>query len=742
MIKSLMMIGAAGCLALEAFANTAATYTAGVTSLANGKITFEYDGSDNITKMRMKPDYGETLTLTGDTLSFADGAQIITSQQGKPVIANTISADGSLRLGGVTNMSWSGTTLKLNDESTMFHGVRVDDISPVSSDSTGISRMGSKVYLPYNIRRESGVLRAEFQAIDSTYVKGFYLELRQKDDDIVGKVLAVGYYDSQTNYLGLSMFEDPLMTVSTSLANDYYGLKQLVIGARRDTYDHCGKLFSENGTVVASNVKVEELEILRGGNLAHASRGWNTFTPIPPRHVRYGDGFITAQFSQKDNANVKCIMVELRQSGNNVIARNFSARWAATEDLDYDFETEPYNTTNVATEENYESGKTIYGLDMISLRRKSKDKLTFSVDGTWNLDMPFTGDNTEVTFEAASATATVNATAANTMTNSAYIITGDVEHVMKFYANPSESEYKVVLPAATDAYGTGTELHIWGYNKVNASGAAGSSAITMHPETKLITENKQVPFHPSESKVVLDGATLELATGTQNNNHLGYLTLLNGSTVCVSKHLCAGYNCTSPVYRIAGTGASTNKCKVVLFTSGNDLTLDVDDAVAGGAPDFIMDGDVENNGTTTAVFVKTGEGTMLMNGQIKNTANANRIVEGELLLGKTGATVSGASFSLEGGTLGLAAGTANEVADVTLTASSTISVGSGATLTIASLTVPEGSTLAINGDVLGHVKVSTALDAATLSRIRINGKAAYQSGNGYFIKRGLMIIFH
>lgn len=758
MIKSLMMIGAAGCLALEAFANTAATYTSGDTSLANGKITFAYDDSGKITELSMKPDYGETLTLTGDTLSFADGAQIITSQQGKPVIANAISADGALRLGGVTNMAWSGSVFDRYSNpnwQTVLTNTRLDDIVPVSSTGCGHGGNGKTVYHPYWIVREGETLRAEFQSFDSTYLYGVHLELQQDGDDIKARVISGGYIEgaAYTNYLGISLFECPNhpswnLTKDTNTAKKY-GFKQLTFGRRYETWDYCGNLLSDSyDTVVATNTSLEDVEILYAAcNNGHALTGWSRATDKPytlyPHHVVLTNGYLYAQFTLVDGTTTKGVKVRFCQSGDDVAVRIvYAAYISGLEDADNDFDVN-YTSQNwrIITQEKFDAGTTTgYGIDMVCLRSKAKDKLAFSVDGTWNLDVPFTGDNAEVTFEAASATATVNAVGENTMKNSAYVIKGDADHVMKFYANPSE--YKVVLPAATDAYGTGTELHIWGYNKVNDSGAAGSSAITMHTGTKLFTCNKQVPFHPSGSKVVLDGATLELATGTQNNNHLGYLTLLNGSTVCGPRNLCAGYKCESPVYRIAGTGASTNKCKVVLFDSEHDLTLDVEDTVAGADADFIMDGDVENSGTTTAVFVKAGEGTMLMNGQIKNTANANRIVEGELLLGKTGATVSGAKFSIEGGTLGLAAGTASEVADVTLTESSTISVGEGATLTIAGLTVPEGSTLAINGDVLGHVKVSTALDAATLSRIRINGKAAYQSGNGYFIKRGLMIIFH
>jgi hypothetical protein len=57
-----------------------------------------------------------------------------------------------------------------------------------------------------------------------------------------------------------------------------------------------------------------------------------------------------------------------------------------------------------------------------------------------------------------------------------------------------------------------------------------------------------------------------------------------------------------------------------------------------------------------------------------------------------------------------------------------------------SLTVPDGATLALSGDVLnGSVRVTSALDDTTLSRIRLNGKRAVQSSGGRLCTRGLIV---
>ena len=204
-MKCLVICAAAAVasgVALHSFADTSATYTMGGASpLADGKVTFERDGSGKITELRMKPDYGETLTLSGDELQFADGAVIVTSTKGKPVIANTISADGSLRLGSVTNMTYQGgrdVLIWKNNTSwtTLFPNTHLDDISPVSAAKTGRHSTGvSIVSYPYWVVRENDTLRAEFQCADvaGNAVYAVWLEARQNGSNVEGRILRGGY---------------------------------------------------------------------------------------------------------------------------------------------------------------------------------------------------------------------------------------------------------------------------------------------------------------------------------------------------------------------------------------------------------------------------------------------------------------------------------------------------------------------------------------------------------------------
>jgi len=612
-----------------AFAATA-TYTAGDTSLADGKVEFTYDESGKITELRMNPDYGETLTLTGDTLDFAAGANVHLGHCSTNEIRCAISSAGIVNLNPDGPYTWttSNRGLKSKTFETLFENCDIDAIEPVSATPVSYLAQSGDTAYPYFITRGTDAdgtkwMKFELQCYNNgkttgtaSYLRALYIQLKQNGSNVAGKIIDGGYW-------------------AFAKSNQYYGRSMFL----------------------------------------------NRDTSISPY-------------------------------------THYTTYYAA-------------DTSN-------------NGFGISALTVKTRGRLAIPVDGTLNFSTALSGGGVTVAFRAESATAVVNATGANTMTDGAYVIEGDAEHTMKFYAKPSSRI--VVLPDATDVYGAGSEFHVWGYNNMGNGGSAGDSAITMHPGTKLFAENNSHAFTRTQEGPVLDGAAM---TASKWMYVPKTLTLANGSSVSTSGNLSyrALYD-TAATMTVSGTGESEFNADVMLMSKSSnrkEWTIDVADTVAGSGVDFTFNGDIEpssNAAEACSVVKKTGEGTMKVAGQLKYTVNPTRILEGTLLLGKSGATVSGHKFSLEGGVLALAAGTANTVAEVKLTKSSAIAVGDGATLTVSSLVVPEGSTLAIDGDVFGRVKVSTALDAATLSRIKVNGHAAYQASNGYFCKRGFIISFH
>ena len=369
-------------------------------SLANGKITFDYDSSGKITQLRMNPEVNEMLCLSGDTLDFADGAKLMPGQNGISCISNAIMSAGTLQI-GVANMSYNGSLLKSDTYTTMFRNVNINDISPISSDSTGVQATGSRMYYPYHIVRGEDTLRVEFQAVHETYIKCCQIELRQNENDIEGKIINSGNYNNHTNCLGLSLFEFK----DVSATSYDYGMKQLTIGPRREEFIYRDGLLSENGTVVAKNTSLEDLEIcyaaIRGGY-----NGCKEVMCVHPHHISRKDGVLSAQFFMPaQNAStplMKCVKVEFSQSGADVVAKYGYAKYKSWKDgYEYNFDNEGTSFTEL-TKELYEKNKNEhgYGIDMIVMRRTSRNRLALPVPGYRDIDMPLTGGGCDVIFDA------------------------------------------------------------------------------------------------------------------------------------------------------------------------------------------------------------------------------------------------------------------------------------------------------------------------------------------------------
>ncbi|MBO7684606.1 MAG: hypothetical protein J6T51_07770 [Kiritimatiellae bacterium] len=375
-------------------------------------------------------------------------------------------------------------------------------------------------------------------------------------------------------------------------------------------------------------------------------------------------------------------------------------------------------------------------------------KLTFAATGTQTFPA-LSGKGVEVTFDAnafdeptdgaAVPVATVKANGAITMTDSAFVVRGDEAHPIVYDVGA-----KYALPTVIDFWGNAT-LTFSTDGGYNDGVTKETDTITMHPGT-VLTNGKGYVFHYASGEVVLDGATM---TNSASTTYMYYLTLSNAASASVTGGAFQfGFTASNPTLKVSGTGASTfNGYFTVLGTNKstgvNNVTIDVEDTVAGDGVDFVMAGDISSNATyPSSSFIKTGAGTMRLDG-VATLNQPIQLREGTLLLNRAeGSMAAGNNISLQGGTLALAAGTSNEVASVTLTASSAMTFGEGASFTCANLTIPEGSMLNLTGD-LKHtgLRVTTALDRETRRRIRFNGARASQDADGYIrIGRGFTVI--
>ena len=343
------------------------------------------------------------------------------------------------------------------------------------------------------------------------------------------------------------------------------------------------------------------------------------------------------------------------------------------------------------------------------------------------------GVNIKTLTYSAVPSACIYATGANTMTDSSFALDGGENGKMKFYARNASA-----IPSTLqfDCY-SGSELVVDLASTYNNGIVAGQ--VTAHAGS-VVSTPQNFAFHRASGKVVLDGATLN---NTAEQAYFNYIAFSNAASVAsASGDLRAGGRGT-PVWSVGGTGMSTleGDIRLVAITGKPSLTIDVADTVAGDGVDFMVAGAIKDlESDNIGYLVKTGAGTMQLDGVVTTTGGALSIAEGRLLLGTSSGTAH-TDFNLAGGTLALAAGTANTAGTLWATADSSLSVGSGASLTLADLAVSEGVTLNVSGAGRTGVKVASALSAATLTRITVDGARSAQTPDGYLRAARGFILF-
>ena len=723
-------------------------------TLSGGKIVIERNDGGAIQELYMNPDPGETLTLDDGRLNFAAGAKIVPGQGGdvggKSVIVGGFDTAGALEFCGVTNLTWTGDTFLGTTSETLYRNARVEDFVPLYcygkvGTGTNVTYTDGFLYYPYNIERDGDTMRFELQKWDGTHTKGFYMEFKQVGNDITGRKLTSGYFKNQ-NKLGQRMFKYENGTASLLsgvTSASYYQPKRIVIGPRSGgrsklTFDVFGPqtlpAVSGKGVEVTfeSEGYGETAEEFKSANFAN-NGNWQKLTTeyslseLVIRSGRLYGTYLSGTYPQgvdaiafgwtNNNEYAGCQMqqfesgaslirtvdIELRQNGGQV-----EYRWVR----------------NIYT---YTNASDFYGKKYLTTSDAGAKSVTCTNIRTYWISTKY-------------PVATVNAAGANTMTDSAYVVKGDEAHPIAFNVAHANA-----LPAGTtDCYGN-SSLNVNVEVSYTSGISAGKSAITMHPGSHLYT-TKPWPFHPETQSIVLDNATFH---PDDNSKYVNDLVLTNSAAVD-GTFVRIGFK-KNGTWNVTGEGVATCNAKLSIVSASTaatsarrNLIINVDDTVAGEASDFIFSGSIVNDGSyRNGGFVKSGAGTMEIQGTLLASNNAVRVTAGTLLLGVNDAVSPNVSFSLEGGTLACAAGTANTTAAVNVTANSTLAVGAGAALTLANVTVADGQTLAIesaDGAYAKSVKVNAALDAATRAKIRLNGRRPKQTSDGYLTIGGFTMI--
>lgn len=845
-----------------AFASTAAatetsvSYTAGDTSLAGGKVAVEYDSADKITRLAINPASGETLTLSGDALSFADGAAIVPGADGESVVANAVSFAGAVSM-GVANLTWTGT-LSSSEYTTVFENAKLDDISPVAATVSGSGNGLPEAGAPYYVERtgsgSSAVMTVQFQTdkggllnndgsggtADQTKV--VRVEFAQEGANVKAKITHTGYFN-RTRLHGFDITKS--LNTAANQAALTANISSLEFGPRYEYYFYNTELTTTDA-VVAQNANVEDIEILY---LLHS----NDFVYMP-YHVSSENGVLTAQMIQQYNA-IQCAKIQLSQSGSDVVAKILYTKklsataWSSTEPPDFDEagsaanltgfkglalrqKTKPRKLTFIASGEttlNAVSGgnvdvmfktlaadapvpttiENIYPyLGTAKTLVENANLATMTVTGAtfggpkWNgsdwvvvdfanngstasfqiqchrenllqcmdVELSQNGDDIEITttaafyanwadyadeyynkktFPVASATgswaanwlatsdtgndrfnlddltytltpkAYVYATGANTLEDSSLAFYGAENNPLKLHVTAA-SAFNAACPF--DCY-AGTTMYIDDVATYNTGVVTGMTQ-TMHSGSVLVTPQK-FAFSRQSGKLVLDGATL---LNTANEAYFNYIAFLNAAVVASSTGDLRAGGVASPVWNVGGTGMSSLEGNIELVKIANAPSLTIDVAEVADGTDFLVAGDiVDLQANNPGYLVKTGAGTMQLDGAAKSIGGALSIAEGTLLLGAS--SNAHTDFSLDGGVLAAAAGTENTAGTLAVTENSALVIESGATLTLANITVAEGKTL--NVTIPGKTNLKVTGTSLPLSRIRVNGKSARQDENGY-----------
>ena len=213
----------------------------------------------------------------------------------------------------------------------------------------------------------------------------------------------------------------------------------------------------------------------------------------------------------------------------------------------------------------------------------------------------------------------------------------------------------------------------------------------------------------------------------------------------------AGYK-QDAVWTVRGTSASTFGMPLMLWgaaeeaAGGNTMTFAVNDVTGTPASDFIVNGTITRHSTEPDVLgvYKTGLGTMELNASYNVGDTPTLLKGGTWLLNGSSLTVVTSPYTIDGGTLAAADGTANSLGVLTVgEAGGGITLGAGATLTFADSSGAEwtaGANVAITGFAEKSIRFGTTKDGLTTEqRIRLrtsDNKRLWLDAEGYLTTTG------
>ena len=692
---------AAAALATMALAATPAsatplTYAAGGTDL-DGKVVITYDTADanKIATLVATPSGGETLTISGDAMTFAAGATISMAADGKLVFANDVASDGALSLDRTDGAYCDWTATK---DGALSKG--------------------------YCLRTTSQDIFAEKSLADWELINAFaYADAKPvrpiTKNKVGNKPASTSSSDahgtwSYSNIAGAYLPVRLLVTESGGSITR----KEYVVNRWSGEYTYSARVWLDQS---AGNIKGKIRTAVCGGQFAR-SPGEDLW-----RGISGSSNFWTGWYgdSATDHANPNYLGAPHYLAINRVVIRKIGSDVAT---VGFSGAVTLGGTTDVAL-----------GVKLAVL---PKENSTFAAP-------VFSGEG-DVEYQRNATLAKVNMMkyGSNLSVSNAQVT---VTHSGAFPTNAVVDVWKdgVVLANATLSNVGGISDGWYDLNvrrggafrtQSNMLGGIGSYQLAE-------IDGGELYLGSPDATQAGDGTT------SGNGRYVRLLTFMNGA-MTKGRRIRVGYDANCPAYwHVCGTSPSTNDCEIGTLKGTGEFTIDVDD-LADETPDFVCNGNIVAAGGTSqpTSFVKAGEGTMEMTGTISILSGHKVYVDGgTLLFGENGGFKSDSAskaVELRGGTLAKAGGALTCGTLTVGDAGGTLELASAnATMTIADSSAAawsESGTLYIRNFRDKAIRFGTSASALTEAQQRCirreGGGRLHLDANGYLARHGMAVI--
>ena len=675
-------------------AATELPWTAGAADLG-GKIAITYDTVETgkVKTLVATPEDGETLTVTGDAMTFAADATISMAADGKLIFANDVTADGALALNRTDGAydSWTATTTTI-------------------SSSRG-----------YCLRSSSGSIVFENKNYQDWELVGVFAFADAKPTRPVA-AQKLGNHSAVTE-------SDPKgVWTYTNLAGAYRRLPTAEVNANNIFYRFnrwTGEYTYSIRVILQQSAANDGRDIVATLRTGVCGRQFGRYPDLSLWHDT-SDSW--AKWSgwygnDGDSKNPNYLGSPIALGVNRLVIRRNGSDVA---------------TVGFAGEVSL-GGKTDVALG-VRLAVLPKQSSTFAAP-------VFSGEG-DVEYQRAATLANVNLMkyGSNLSVSNAQVT---VTHSGAFPTNAVVDVWRggVVLANVSGLSNVGGISDGWYDLNVRNGGAFR----TQSSKPGGIGRYQLAEIDGGELYLGSPDAT-QAGDGTTSGNgrYIRLLTLMNGA-VTKGRRIRVGYDANCPAYwHVCGTSPSTNDCEIGTLKGTGEFTIDVDD-LADETPDFVCNGNIVAAGGPgqPTSFVKAGEGTMEMTGIISILSGYKVYVDGgTLLFGANGGFRSDSAskdVELRGGTLAKASG---ELACGTLAvgdAGGTLELGRNATMTFSDSSAKtwEGF-LTVKGFRDRAIRVGTsdaALTEQQQRRIRIYGGARLcLLPDGYLVRQGMTIV--